>query len=123
MHLWGIPPGGDQGGVALLHQCKGHARSVEGIAVSPDHSKVGDWGRVGWQALSSWVSGSAKCQFSSTEMSLIWVTPCDPIKPTGFPQLHKTCNPVVIELAQQYAQRSVAIASPLLVLILNSTIF
>ena len=42
VHLWGIPSGGDQGCVALLHQCKGHARSVEGIAVSPDHTKVGE---------------------------------------------------------------------------------
>ena len=32
--------GGAQGHVTLLHRCKGHARSVEGITVSPDRSKV-----------------------------------------------------------------------------------
>lgn len=36
--LWKFSPANSE--VVCLHQCKGHARSVEAIAVSPDTSKV-----------------------------------------------------------------------------------
>lgn len=36
--IWRFSPA--DSAVILLHQCKGHARSVEAAAVSPDRSKV-----------------------------------------------------------------------------------
>ena len=47
IHIWKYIPSSSD--VVHLHQCKGHARSVEAIAVSPDRTKVRIYNRISRQ--------------------------------------------------------------------------